>query len=113
AVANHRDHLSVSVGLAARVAHALLDAHGIADRGRGVTRAHDVVRRLSDRAEGRQPAVLAYRAQALAPSREDLVRVGLVADVPQDLVLGRGEPRVQRHRQLAGAEVRAEVTADL
>ena len=41
------------------------------------------------------------------------MRVGLVADVPEDLVLGRFEHRVQRHRQLARAEVRAEVPADL
>ena len=75
--------------------------------------AHDVVRRLGDRAERRQPAVLADRAQLLATAGEDLVRVGLVAHVPQDLVLGGVQQRVQRHRELAGAEVRAEVTADL
>ncbi len=39
--------------------------------------------------------------------------VGLVADVPEDLVAGRVEQAVQRHRDLAGAEVGAEVAADL
>src|SRR5438128_11983141 len=62
AVADDRDDLAV--GLGASVAHALLDAHRIADRGRGVTRAHDALWPLPDRAERRQPAVLAYRAQA-------------------------------------------------
>ncbi len=41
------------------------------------------------------------------------MRVGLVADVPEDLVAGRFEQRVQRHGELAGAEVGAEVAADL
>ena len=41
------------------------------------------------------------------------MRVGLVADVPEDLVARRVEQRVQRDRELAGAEVGAEVAADL
>ena len=41
------------------------------------------------------------------------MRVGLVTDVPEDLV-GRGvEQRVQRDRDLAHPEVRPEVAADL
>ena len=41
------------------------------------------------------------------------MRVGLVADVPEDLVARRVQQRVQRDRELAGAEVGAEVPADL
>ena len=41
------------------------------------------------------------------------MRVGLVADVPEDLVARRVQQRVQRDRELARAEVRAEVAADL
>ena len=78
-----------------------------------MTGAHDVVRGLRDRAERREPPVLADRAEPLAPAGEDLVRVGLVPDVPEDLVLGALEQRVQRHRELARAEVGAEVPADL
>ena len=44
---------------------------------------------------------------------EDLVRVGLMADVPEDLVARRVEQRVQRDGDLDRAEVRAEVAADL
>ena len=62
---------------------------------------------------GRQAAVLADRVQLLAAPGQDLVRVGLVAHVPEDLVPGRLQHRVQRHGQLARAEVRAEVAADL
>ena len=75
--------------------------------------AHDVVRGLPDRAERREPAVLADRRQLIAAAGQDLVRICLVPDVPEDLVARRVEHRVQRDGQLAGAEVRAEVTADL
>ena len=75
--------------------------------------AHDVVLGLGDRAERREAAVLADRVEPLAAAGEDLVRVGLVADVPEDLVAGRVEQAVQRDRELAGAEVGAEVAADL
>ncbi len=75
--------------------------------------AHDVVLGLGDRAERREAAVLADRAELIAPAGEDLVRVGLVADVPEDLVARGVEQRVQRDRQLARAEVGAEVPADL
>ena len=62
---------------------------------------------------GREAAVLADRRDLVAAAGEDLVRVGLVADVPEDLVLRRVEQRVQRDGDLAGAEVGAEVAADL
>ena len=111
AVADDGDDLA-GVGLAAQ-AHGLLEADGVADRGRGVARAHDVVLGLRDRAEGREALVLADGGQLVAAAGEDLVRVGLMADVPHDLVLRRVHQRVQRDRQLAGAEVGAEVPADL
>jgi len=110
-VADDGDDLAC-VGLAAQ-AHALLQADGVADRGRGVAGAHDVVLGLVDRAERREALVLADRRELVAPSREDLVRVGLVADVPEDLVARGVEQRVQRHGELARAEVRPEVAADL
>ena len=75
--------------------------------------AHDVVGGLGDRAERGEAAVLADRRELVAAAGEDLVRVGLVADVPEDLVAGGVQHRVQRDRQLAGPEVRAEVPADL
>ena len=75
--------------------------------------AHDVVLGLEDRAERGQAVVLADCRQRLAAAGEDLVRVGLVADVPEDLVARRVEQAVQGDGQLAGAEVGAEVAADL
>ncbi len=110
-VADHRHDLAVLPP--ALLAHRLLDADRVADRGRGVTGAHDVVGRLGDRAEGREATVLADRREAVAAAGEDLVRVGLVADVPEDLVARGIEQRVQGDGELAGAEVGAEVAADL
>ncbi len=75
--------------------------------------AHDVVLGLGNRAERGQALVLADRRQLLAAAGEDLVRVGLVADVPEHLVAGGVEQAVQGDGELAGAEVGAEVAADL
>ena len=111
AVADDGDDLP-RVDLAA-VAHALLQPDGVADRRGGVARAHDVVLGLEDRAERREALVLADRRKLVAAAGEDLVRIGLMADVPEHLVARRVQQRVQRDRQLARAEVRAEVPADL
>ena len=67
----------------------------------------------SDRAERRETTVLADRLQLLAPAGENLVGVGLMTYVPEDLVVRRVQQRVQRYGQLARAEIGAEVTADL
>ena len=75
--------------------------------------AHDVVLGLEHRAEWGQAVVLADRLQPIGAAREHLVRVGLVADVPEDLVARRVEQCVQHRGQLARAEVGAEVAADL
>ena len=62
---------------------------------------------------GARPPYWRIVGELVAAAGEDLVRVGLVADVPEDLVARRVEQRVQRDGQLAGAEVGAEVAADL
>jgi hypothetical protein len=110
-VADDRDDLRVVEG--ALQPHPLLDPHRVADRGRGVAGTHDVVLGFRDRAERGEPAVLADRRELVAPAREDLVRVGLVADVPEDLVPRGVHERVQGDGELGGAEVRAEMAADL
>ena len=75
--------------------------------------AHDVVLGLEHRAERSQAAVLADRLEAVAAPGQDLVRVGLVADVPEDLVARGVEQAVKGDGELAGPEVGAEVAADL
>ena len=63
--------------------------------------------------KGARPPYWRIVVELVAAAGEDLVRVGLVADVPDDLVGGRVEQAVQGHRDLAGAEVGAEMAADL
>mmetsp|Transcript_6569 Transcript_6569/g.27608 ORF Transcript_6569/g.27608 Transcript_6569/m.27608 type:complete len:481 (-) Transcript_6569:256-1698(-) len=93
----------------------LADRH--AQRGRDgrrrVARAETVVVRLGALLEAREAALLAERGHAVAAAREDLVRVALVRDVPQDAVLGRVEDVVERDGELDDAERRAEMAARL
>ena len=110
AVPDHRHDLAV--GLEA-LTHRLLDPDRVGDRRRRVTRAHDVVLGLPDRAERGKAAVLADRLQPVAAPGQHLVRIRLVADVPEDLVARGIQQAVQRHGELARPEVRAEVPADL
>ena len=51
-------------------------------------RAEGVVLALAAPGEAGQPAALAQGADAVAPAGEDLVRIGLVADVPDQPVAG-------------------------
>ena len=83
------------------------------DRGAGVRGAEGVVFALAAPRETRDAVEHAQPAHALAPAGEDLVRVGLVADVPDDAVLGRVEHVVQRDGELHRAEVGRQVAAGL
>ena len=58
-----------------------------------------------------QPTFLAQRADAIAPAGQYLVRIGLVADIPDQAVVGRVEDVVQRDGQLDDAEAGAEMAA--
>ena len=53
----------------------------------------------------------AQRADAVAPAGQDLVRIGLMADIPDQPVLRGIEDIVDRGGQLDDAETRAEVAA--
>ena len=61
--------------------------------------------------ETAQASALPQRSDPLAPTGQDLVRVGLVADVPDDAVGRRVENVVQRDRQFDHAKPGPEVTA--
>jgi hypothetical protein len=76
-----------------------------------VRRAERVVFALAPAREAREAAALAQRADALAPAGQDLVRIGLVADVPDQPVARRVEEIVERDRQLDDAEPRPEMAA--
>src|SRR5450631_1261095 len=63
--------------------------------------------------EAGQAAALAQRVDAVAPPGQDLVRVALVSDVPDQAVVRRFECIMQRHRELDHAEAGAEMSAGL
>ena len=71
----------------------------------------DVVRRLGAPREAADPVELAERPEPLEAAGQELVRVGLMAGVPDDPVARRFEQPVERDRQLDDAERRAEVAA--
>jgi hypothetical protein len=81
------------------------------DRGRRMRRAERIVLALAALGEARQPTGLAQRADAVAPAGQDLVRIGLMANVPHQLVVGGVEDIVNRYRQLDYAQPRTEVSA--
>ena len=58
-----------------------------------------------------RPLPMPQRADAVAAAGEDLVRIGLMADVPDDAVARRVEQVVQRDGQLDHAEAGAEMAA--
>ena len=108
-VAGHGDDVLLAAGQIA--------GHGHAQRGRergaGVACAVAVVLALGAQHEAVEAAGLADGLQALAAAGEDLVDVGLVADVEEELVLRGIEDGVQGQGQLDHAEVGAEVAAGL
>ena len=61
--------------------------------------------------EARKTAALAQRADAVAAAGQDLVRIGLVADIPDQAVVGRVEYVMQGDGQLHHAEAGPEMAA--
>jgi hypothetical protein len=76
-----------------------------------VSTVEDVVRRLRATREAADAIELAKRPEALEPAGQELVRVGLVAGVPDDPIAWRFEEPVQDDRELDDAERAAEVSA--
>jgi hypothetical protein len=75
--------------------------------------AERVVFAFSALGETGKTATLAEGADAVAPAGEDLVRVGLVADVPDQSVGGRVEDRMQSYRELDHTQSGAEMATGL
>jgi len=104
-VADDGDHI---------VAPALeIPRHGHAEAGRdrrGRMRGPEgIVLALGPLGEAREASTLTQRTDPVPAAREDLVRVGLVADIPDQAVLRGVEHVVQRHRQLDHPEPRAQM----
>ncbi len=74
-------------------------------------RAEGVVLALAALGEAGEAAALAQGPDAVAPPGQHLVRIGLVADVPDQPVARRVEDVVQGDGELDDAQARAEVAA--
>ena len=81
------------------------------DRCRCMRRAERVVFAFGPPRETGKAAGRSQGPDAVAPPGQDLVGIGLVADVPDQPVARRVEDVVQSHRQLDHAEARAEMPA--
>ena len=77
----------------------------------GVAAVEHVVRRFAAPREATDAVELAERPEPIEAAGQQLVRVGLVAGVPDDPVARRFEQPVEGDRQLDHAERRAEVAA--
>ena len=73
--------------------------------------AERVVFALGALGEAGQAVAHPQRADAVAAAGEDLVRIGLMADVPDDAVLRGVEDVVQRDREFDHAEAGAQMAA--
>ena len=81
------------------------------DRGGCMRGAEGVVLALRALGEAGQPASLTEAADPRAPAGQDLVRIALMPDIPDEDVFGGIEQVVQGHRQLDDPNPRSEVTA--
>ncbi len=88
-------------------------AEGGGESGTGMSGAVAVVRALGAEHEAIQAAGRADGVELLAASGEELVDVGLVADVEDEMVLRRVEDVVHGERELDDSEVRAEMASGL
>ena len=77
----------------------------------GVAAVEDVVLRFGAAREATDAVELAQGPEPLEAARQQLVRVGLVAGVPDDPVARRFEQAVERDRDLDHAERRSEMAA--
>ena len=107
AVADHGNDLVVLAALVARGAK----PKRCRDRGGGMGRPKRIVWAFRPLGKARQAAALAQGVHPVAATGQDLVRIGLMANIPDQYVLGRLKHMVQGHRQLDHAKARAKMAA--
>ena len=107
AVADHGDDVILLAFEIARHRHAERGGN----RGRGMRCAKRVVFAFAAFGETGESAGLAQRADAVAPPGQNLVRIGLVADVPDHPVARGVEDIMQCNGELDHAQARAEMPA--
>jgi len=105
-VADDGHHLPLLAPQFGRLGH----AEGRRDRHRSVTAPESVVFALGHARKTADAVQPAFGSESLAAPGDDLVGVGLVTDVPDDLILRGFEDVMQRCGQLHGPEARSQMT---
>ena len=105
AVADHGDHLPLRAAQLGGLGHT---ESGRA-RDRRMAPSESVVGTLGDARKAADAPQLAVGAERLAAPRDDLVRIGLMADVPHQPVVGRVENVMDRRSQLHRTEARRQM----
>ena len=102
-----------NVVVLALVEHGLADRHALSggDTGGGMSGTEGIVFGFLALAETGDAAELPELFEPVAPAGEHLVRVALMTDVPDDVVVGHVEDVVQGDGQFDDAEGRAEMAA--
>ena len=106
-ISRHRDHMFLAAGLVAGHRH----AERRRERRAGVARAVAIVRAFRAQHEPVQSARSAYGVELLLAPGQQLVHIGLVADVEQEAVGRRVERIVQGDGKFHHAQVRPKMPA--
>ena len=109
AVTDHSNDVALDTLQVAADCHA--EAGG--DRGRGMARTERVEFGLAAFGEAGQTVLLPQGLDTIAAAGQNLVGVGLMADIPDQPVMRRLENVVKRHRQLDDAKAGAKMAARL
>ena len=89
------------------------DAESGGNRGGAVSRAEAVKRTLRPLRETTHPMILPESVEVFLSTRQDFMGIGLMADVPHDLILRQIEGQIQPDGQLHHPEIRGEVASVL
>lgn len=108
-IARNADDMLVGADLVARGGHAQRGG----ERRSRMAGTVAVVLALASEKEAVQPLVLTYRRKAVEPPGQNFVNIALVADIENELVLGRTENPVQCNRQFDYSEVGAQMATCL
>ena len=73
--------------------------------------AEGIVRAFASAREPRYPLKLSQGFELIPSARQQLMRIGLMTDIPDDFFPRRIKNIVNRNRQFNGAQTRREVTA--
>src|SRR5688572_7154598 len=109
AIANDGDDMKVLLGQVACHGH----SQSSRNRGRSMGHVKSVIDAFFAAGKPQDAFILPQRMELVAPSRQDLVPISLVSNVPDQLVFRSIKDIVQRDRKLNGTETGSQMPARL